>query len=157
MREVILNHGHVALVDDADAGLVMKYRWRSWKQRKTGVIYALATTPRSEGHQNIRMHNLIAGQLYVDHRDGNGLNNQRGNLRPATNQQNSANAPGRGGSSKYKGVCFRRRSGRWRAYIRVNGAQIDLGEFRTEVEAAIAYNSAAAEHFGEFARPNKIA
>lgn len=97
----------------------------------------------------------------VDHKDLDGLNNQKHNLRTATKAQNCRNRGKRdhqGGvptTSRFKGVGMRRDTGRWRAFIRVRGLLIILGHFEDEIEAAKAYDRAARHHFGEFARLNE--
>ena len=108
------------------------------------------------------MHRLVmaavSGQS-VDHIDGNGLNNQRANLRLATQSQNLANSSGRPHSSKYKGVFWskdERYKRRWWARIKKNGKSTHLGIFATEEEAAAAYNQAAIEMFGDFSRINVL-
>lgn len=91
--------------------------------------------------------------MLVDHWDGNGLNNCRKNLRVCTKQQNNMNTKKRSNrSSKYKGVHFR--AGRWLAQIQVAGKKKHLGTFEEEADAALAYNFAATELFGPFARLN---
>lgn len=108
------------------------------------------------------MHRLILGTsvgMEVDHVNGDGRDNRRVNLRLATHSQNMANQRKRrdGISSRYKGVWYERRRKRpWRAKIKVRGRQVNLGYFETEEEAAYAYNLAALEHFGGFARLNEI-
>jgi len=97
----------------------------------------------------------------VDHKDGNGLNNQRrgqdGNLRFCTNAQNVANARKRiGCSSRFKGIYWDKQNSKWRARITAPSGRIHLGLFKDEIEAALAYNDAAIEHFAEFARLNMI-
>lgn len=97
------------------------------------------------------MHNLIMGQLGVDHRDHNGLNNKRSNLRVATNGQNQAN---RRTSAQYRGI-FKDRSGKWVARIRQPvGKREYLGYFSDPEEAARAYDRAAVRIHGEFALLN---
>jgi AP2 domain-containing protein len=158
--------GRVALVDDGDYDLVMQYRWRVHEQphapgRKPSGPYAIASMPRpgdGSHEKNILMHVLIMGFTGIDHENGNGLDNRRANLRPATRSQNKANTSrysGRiPGSSGFKGVYWRERDKRWHAQIRVNGRGITLGYFHDEIQAARAYDAAAREHFGEFARTN---
>ena len=91
----------------------------------------------------------------VDHVDGNGLNNQRSNLRPTTQAQNLANQLKRlGVTSKFKGVCWRDRPSPWRATITVDGRQRGLGSFADEEQAARAYDAAALDLFGDRARLN---
>jgi hypothetical protein len=102
------------------------------------------------------MHRLILrvdANTQVDHRDGNGLNNTRGNLRPATHAQNQHNSRLRkDNQSGFKGV--HRQGNRWVARIRVDGEQKHLGSFRTPEEAARAYDAAALRLRGEYARLN---
>lgn len=93
----------------------------------------------------------------VDHRDGNGLNNKKENLRKCSrsqNLQNQTRLPNPLKSSAYKGVYWDEDA--WRAQIRVNKQKICLGYFTDEQTAALAYNEAANKYFGEFARPNLI-
>jgi hypothetical protein len=105
-----------------------------------------------------KMHRLILGiadpKLDVDHRDGDGLNNCRSNLRVATRQQNGSNQRKRANSNTYKGVCFDKSRNRWLAGIKVNYKRINLGRFESEIEAAQMYDVAAKELHGEFARLN---
>lgn len=111
------------------------------------------------------MHREVLGvtdpRVLVDHRDGYGLNNVRKNLRRASNQQNSWNHkphPRRKRPaerhSEYAGVSWY--ANRWRARITIDGQTRHLGRFASEIEAAAAYNEAACELFGEFARLNEI-
>lgn len=95
----------------------------------------------------------IPDALYVDHIDGDPLNNRFGNLRLCEPHQNSANARTRGGKSTYRGV-FQQISGRWTSQISSQGNRICLGTYDTEEEAAEAYDKAALSIHGEFARLN---
>lgn len=108
------------------------------------------------------MHRLIldapAGRD-VDHANMNGLDNRRVNLRLASHSQNAANQRKcrKKTLSRYKGIYYyRRRKRPWCAQIKVRGRNKHLGYFETEEEAALAYNRAALEHFGKFARLNQI-
>jgi hypothetical protein len=144
--------GRVALVDDEDLALVQPYRWGLAERDHTS--YAIARFTR-DGHRHyLMMHALLAGPR-PDHRDGDGLNNQRANLRPATPSQNLANrGPRPGSSSRYKGVSWYPRTGRWAASITVNYRRVHLGYHSAEEDAARAYDAAARQWFGEFARLN---
>lgn len=160
MREIALGgprakrHG-IALVDDADFALVNQYQWCVSVAHSGNVTYAIRALKRDGAKTTQLMHRLIAGPGLVDHIDRNGLNNQRANLRPATYAQNAGNRTGVSGtSSKFKGVCWIKQSQKWRASICVSGRTLYLGEYATEQEAALAYDSAAPVHFGEFARLN---
>jgi hypothetical protein len=91
----------------------------------------------------------LSAALENDHRDRNGLNNTRSNLRPATRSQNMANRAMPEGASAYRGVApFR---GKWRARISVDRRQVFLGDFENIVAAAAAYDAAATSAHGEFA------
>lgn len=106
------------------------------------------------------MHRVVAlpdPEHLVDHRNGNGLDNRRCNLRTASNSQNQRNKRGgSGGSSRFKGVTWRERGQKWEAQIHTGGRWLYLGQFQDERDAALAYNAAALAEFGEFARMNDI-
>lgn len=91
--------------------------------------------------------------MFVDHIDGDPLNNRRGNLRVVTKAQNAANAATRGGVSQYRGV-YRTRNGKWASQIAKEGRRTCLGTFEDEREAAAAYDAAAKDVHGEYARLN---
>lgn len=106
------------------------------------------------------MHRQIMGlpqsrTPHVDHRDGNGLNNQRANLRIASVSQNHGNTrKPRSGRNRFKGVTRSTHGKPWQAQLKIAGHHYFLGRFDTEEEAARAYDVAAREHFGEFALAN---
>jgi len=90
--------------------------------------------------------------METDHRNRNGLDNQRCNLRVCSHQQNQRNKVL--SNVIYKGVCLDKRCNKFRARVRIREKQIYLGAFDSSLEAALAYDAAAREHFGEFARLN---
>jgi hypothetical protein len=151
-REIVLSNGMVAKVDSEVFELVSKYNWYLVKQADR-----LYTSAWING-KNVSMHRLIlggeAGELDIDHKDNDGLNNTRENLRVATRSQNSANSRKRKGTtSQYKGVHIMPQ-GYIKAYIMHQYRHIHLGYFPTEEDAARAYDKAARKYFGEFARVN---
>ena len=151
--------GRVALVDDADYELVSRYRWRVYQRSQPGHDsgpYAVAHIRRTDGRwTTTTMHQLILGCNGIDHRNLNGLDNQRSNLRPATQPQNMGNTRSHADSSSaFKGVSWIRQSQKWRGQIQVNGHKHHLGYFASEEDAARAYDAAAREVFGSFARLN---
>ncbi len=158
LKEIILLRGEVALVDDADYPRLSPYRWHLVRAGK--CVY-VARSGGSHDARPIMMHrqllNLGTGEM-CDHRNGNGLDNRRENLRRCTPLQNNRNrrpATGR----QWKGYCRCKYplARPFMAQIRVNGKRIYLGHYASEREAAEAYNRAAKEHFGEFARLNDFA
>lgn len=163
MREVPLTRGMVALVDDEDFELVSGFHWHSTRGNglSRNVWYAGACVSKARarqiGRRHVSMHRLIMGfpKHQVDHIDGDGLNNQRSNLRPANNSTNQMNkGKSRRNSSCFKGVSWRSSSRKWQASICKNKKQKYLGEFRTALSAALSYDDAATRLFGEFARIN---
>ena len=151
-----LTRGQVALVDEADVEIVNMYAWYA-KPWESG-FYAAATVGSGRSKRHLRMHRLILpGSAQIDHKNRNGLDNRRENLRPATGTQNSANQSKRlGGTSRFKGVSWDTHNRCWRASIACNRHGINLGRFQSELEAAMAYNTAALRLFGEYARGNEV-
>jgi hypothetical protein len=155
--------GRVALADDADYDLVMQYRWNlveSTTPGKRSGPYA-RTNVRDERRGRYRqralfMHQLIVDYPRPDHIDGNGLNNQRSNLRPATAAQQAVNRRGKpfNATSRYRGVSRVTSGRKWHARISYEGMILSLGHYADEEEAALAYDKAARELYGEYARPN---
>jgi hypothetical protein len=142
-----LTQGKWAIVDAIDAPRVLPFRWHAHRRGK--VFYAA----RAIGRAKCYMHAFLCGVSSVDHRDGDGLNNRRSNLRPCTDSQNQANAPIRSdNTSGFKGVSFTR--GKWRAFIRFHKKRFFLGCFESPQAAAAAYDQAAQRLFGEFAATN---
>jgi len=137
-----------AIVDDEDFDRVSSIRWYIMRNRKFGNYYSRALI---DGKTTL-MHRLILNaprDVQVDHRDHNGLNNTRSNLRFATPSQNSGNQSGwRNRKNSYKGVSINRR--KWRAIL----CGKPIGTFDTPEAAALAYDRAAIERWGEFARTN---
>jgi hypothetical protein len=149
MKEIKLTQGKVALVDNADYDYLMRWKWFAKKQGK--AFYAAAMI----NGKMIRMHRLIMqapSTLDIDHKDHNGLNNRRYNIRICTRSQNLANKTARG-LSKYLGVSLNNHK-QWRARIRQNKKEYFIGSFETEEMAARAYDLKAIELHGEFANIN---
>jgi hypothetical protein len=135
-KEIPLTQGKVALIDDEDYEKISKFRWYAYQDGRT--MYAISHPHRNE---KILMHRLILNPskgLVTDHIDGNGLNNQRGNLRAVTNRANLQNrhCPK---SSRFPGVCWDKYNHRWIAAIYFNGKKKNLGSFTNEIDAANAY------------------
>lgn len=154
MKEIPLSRGRVALIDDEDYERVSAIG--AWVvQLDEHTAYARHNECSDGVRSAILMHSLITGWAYVDHRNGDGLDNRRANLREATHAQNMGNKRlYRTNTSGFKGVTYERRGGRWVASIQVNGRKRYLGTFASPQEAAHIYDTAALSAWGEFARIN---
>ncbi len=154
MQEIKLTQGKVALVDDEDYEYLNQWKWYAARKYKTNRFIATRTG-------NISMHRLLMNfpkGKQIDHKDHNELNNQKSNLRIcAWAKQNSWNRRKRFGvSSKYKGVTWDKLKLKWKSSICINGRTKHLGNFSSEIEAALTYNKAAKEAFGEFVCLNVV-
>ena len=143
------------MVDDADyVWLADGSRW--FAAEKRNKIYAVRGVFRDGKKTTEKMHRVIIQSppgFEVDHRNGDGLDNQRDNLRICTVNQNQYNrGPQKNNTSGYKGVSFSKRNKKWRADIKFNMRKISLGYFTSAKEAANAYALAAVSLHGEFAR-----
>lgn len=156
MKRLSLTQGKFALVDDADFESVCEFKWCA--HRTGNRWYAVRGINSRGGKGSIqRLHSfLMPGISEIDHKDGNGLNNQRENLRPVTRSQNSQAFRRKivGASSKFRGVYWSTSRQKWVAQIHKSNTHLHLGYFELEIDAARAYDAAAIKLFGEFASPN---
>lgn len=155
MKKVKLSRGKIAFIDDEDFDLVSQIRpWHC-----TTIGYAAHS--RTSGSK-VWMHRLIMGAtkgVEVDHINGNKLDNRKSNLRLCSTDENRLNRRSyktKVGSSKFKGVSFKKQSKKFVAQIQYEGAKVHIGYFTDETEAARAYNLKAAELFGKFAYLNNV-
>ncbi|OGP87137.1 MAG: hypothetical protein A2031_07995 [Deltaproteobacteria bacterium RBG_19FT_COMBO_43_11] len=145
MKEIKLTQGKVALVDDSDFEVLNMHKWCALKGKRTFYACRRVGLKEEGSRKIILMHVAIMGEplscLMSDHKDGNGLNNQRNNLRFVTNRQNSQNQHVIT-SSRYPGVCWLKDRGAWHARIRINGRVTHLGTYFSEESAFEAYRKA---------------
>lgn len=150
MKTIPLTKGKVALVDDEDFERVILHKWCAAKRGQRHYV------ARDVNGSTKFLHWFIFGEKGIDHRDGDGLNNQRYNLRKASRQQNLRGFQRKrpGVTSTFRGVSWDKRTQKWKADIKCRYKQTFLGRFSCEKAAARAYDVAAKKLFGEFAAPN---
>lgn len=155
MKQIPLTQGKVTLVDDEDFEYLNQWKWHAMADDYTFYV------GRKEGwpiQKTIRMHRVITnapGGMFVDHINGNGLDNRRSNLRLCTVAENNRNIKGNHrNTTGYKGVTWHKRDHVFIAQIRVNGKLFQVGRFSNALEAAKAYDKVAKEYHGDFASLN---
>ena len=134
-------------------------KWNVIKAKKTAYV-ARTGSPKNGESRTVFLHRLVMNAAkgeFVDHKDGDGLNNLRSNLRIATTTQNNYNKGiHKKNQSGFKGVYPYKGGKRWRVCIFKDGKQIQGGYHDDKIEAAKIFNELAIKHFGEFARLNVI-
>lgn len=152
IKHIALTRGFTAVVDAADYPLLSQSKWIAG-MRTDGKAYAYSSKKHGPS-----MHRLIIGgdsTLWVDHINGDTLDNRRSNLRLVTGAQSNMNRRVRRDSKTgFKGISLHHSGLYYRAAIHLNKKTVHLGYHRTAEEAARAYDAAAKQHFGEFAHLN---
>jgi hypothetical protein len=156
VKELVISDGTSVMVDDDDYEKLSKWKWSA-----NGNGYAVRNERyEPKKYRKQYLHRAIVNAQpgeYVDHINGDTLDNRKENLRICTNAENSRNSRKKQvGISKYKGVTKDKRVDKWVAQIMINRKNINLGSFKSEVDAAITYNTAAVKYHGEFAQLNDI-
>ncbi len=149
-RKIKLTQGLFAIVDPEDYEKLNKYKWFAKIDERT--YYAA----RIENGKKIYMHRQIKQPprgFVVDHINHKGFDNRKANLQIVTPAENNYNSRKQSKitTSIYKGVSKCKSTGKWRAVIHVNGIDMHLGYYESEIEAAKAYDEAARRYRGEFA------
>lgn len=157
-REIPLTRGMVAIVDAEDYDRVSAFRWHATRNSRNHRWYAARNVRENGNRSKVKMHRFIMdapAHLQVDHRNDDGLDNRRNNLRLATQSQNQRNQRAIGGRNKtgFKGVSQRKNG--YIARIHVDNKPRQAGGlWATPEQAARAYDKKAKELHGEFARLN---
>lgn len=157
MKEISLTQGKFAIVDDVDYEELKAFKW--FVVKSGGTFYASRKELCKTGRRNLFMHRQILRlenpEVITDHINGDGLDNRKTNIRACSNMENMRNRKvGKNNTSGVKGVYWAKKDNRWRARIKLNGRFISLGHFSDKKEAAKAYDDAAKQYYGEFARLN---
>jgi hypothetical protein len=146
MKLIPLTKGYFAKVDDSDYKYLSQWKWHY------NCGYAERKVSKNGKQTHVLMHRVISGFHFVDHRNGDKLDNQRKNLRKANHSTNAMNMKKHRGVSKYKGVSNDR--GYWRVQIWKNKKKAFTANAPTELWAAMIYDLNAPLLFGPFARLN---
>lgn len=154
MKKIPLTQGKVALVDDEDFEWLKAFNWHD------GGRYAIRKGTVKEQKSTVFMHREIMkapSGKHVDHINGDCYDNQKANLRFATQTENNWNARTRkDNTTGYKGVCYRPKSRDFVVYINVNGKRIHLKTYRNLEDAIAARREAELKYHGRFALEGRI-
>ncbi len=165
--QIPLTKGYTAIVSPEDIDL-LNFKW--YAETKQGVWKTQYARRSISNGDNVKrkefMHRAVMRRVmgrdllsseFIDHINGDGLDNRRENLRLASHTENNQNRRiNRNNTSGYKGVYWNKNEGKWRARIMAHGKRHVLGQFVSIIDAAKAYNDAALKYYGEFADLNII-
>jgi hypothetical protein len=155
-RRIYLGEGEWTIVEPGDYYWLNKYNWCLLDKGQQKYARRILYDPKA-GITSVSMHREIMKPpkyKLIDHRNGNGLDNRRDNLRPATRSENMYNRRKTKSktTSSFIGIYFDGK--KWRASIKYSGKKLCLGSYINEIDAAKAYDAAARKHHREFARLN---
>lgn len=145
MKEIPLTQGYTTLVDDEDYEELSKHKWTAAVRKHT--VYAIRYIRIGGKTVCFLMHRVLVNavpDMKVDHKNHNGLDNQRHNIRECTESQNQQNRT-------HAGVFWDKVLHRWRARIGIDGKMRYLGVYVSKDAAVDAYRNAASWFFEEFA------
>lgn len=152
--------GHEVLIDRDKVEKILPYTWYIQDRIKAKTRYIATSMVVNGVRKYVLLHRFLLNPdktKVIDHINHNTLDNRLCNLRICTYSENNRNTTSRTNtSSKYLGVHLNKKSNMFSAKLRYNGTRLWLGSFKTEIEAAKAYNEAAIKYHGEFANLNKI-
>lgn len=157
MKEIKLTRGLIAIIDEEDYAAISNLKWFACPSQ-TGAFYAVRSSHIGRKNFRVSMHSVINGTPFgmcTDHINGNTLDNRRANLRTCTKAENNRNRGAcKGKHLGLKGTYFHKKRRKWHASIQVNGVSRHIGVFVNPYDAARAYDKAASELHGHFAKLN---
>lgn len=148
--------------DKNDLPIISKHTWHLRKHNHSDILYAgtniYCKVTKTCSTKNMHRMILKSPQKHIDHKDGNGLNNRRNNLRRCNRSQNLSNRKvlQKNNTVGFKGVYYESSSNKYRVMIGVKRVRLSGGRFKNPIDAAKMYNQLALKHHGEFARLNTI-
>lgn len=155
VKFVELSKGKVALVDDEDFERVNQYKWYAWEAGNSWYVSRNTARPN---RKKVLLHRFILNipeGVCIDHINGDGLDCRKENMRTCSHAENMRNRRTPcNNKSGYKGVYWYKKYQKWRASIKIGGTSKHIGYFDNVVEAAKAYDLAAKEYHGAFAKLN---
>lgn len=156
-----LNNGFEMIIDEEDLPLANRYTWYALRpsvnRQKHYVVASIRVCKNKQTKISFsrELLKIKDNKIYVDHINGNTLDNRKSNLRTCTPSQNSRNrVSSKGSSSKYLGVGWSKLHKKWRAKFMLNDKEKHIGLYVNEEDAAKAYDKKVIEFYGEFANPN---
>jgi len=158
MREILLSQNKVTLVDDSDFYTLSQYNWCAYKDCRN--FYVVGRLRIRGNRKMVKMHHIIMGYpapgFVSDHRDGNGLNNQRYNLRFLTHRESCLNRKHTSRISKYPGVIWMEKNKKWASQLWINKEHKYLGSYFTEEDAFNAYMAVVRKTNPQFGKDFRI-
>lgn len=160
MKLIYIKPGFSVKVDDTDFNLLSQWKWHLTSKGYAARRIYIKGNGYKQKTRIVLMHREILSACVgtqVDHTNGDKLDNRRINIRLCSASQNQSNrGVQNNNTSGYKGVSWHKQNGLWDVLIWVNKQRIRVGLFKDKLEAAMAYNRAAEQYHGEFARLNDI-
>jgi hypothetical protein len=155
MKQLELSQNKVALVDDEDFEWLNQWKWHAIKSRGD-LFYAVRSERVGDRQRRVWLHRLLLGLQsgeQCDHRNGNGLDNRRANIRKATQRENNLNRRRfKTNKSGYIGVSWNSVYRQWQAHAIIDGRWTLLGQFDAKDDAIAARRQAEARHYAGFTR-----
>lgn len=156
MKKIKLTQGKSSLVDNSDYELLNKFKWQAYWDGYNWYAGRSDKKIKDKPRQTIKMHRVIMNPKKfqeVDHINGDGLNNQRKNLRLCSHQQNCFNRKRMiSNTSGFKGVNWNKNSKKWIARIQINGKRISLGYFNSKEKANEIYIKNSKKYHGKYSK-----